>query len=86
MELIGKAEERCLRQTYDAAPGRASESEDDAKTVEISPLRSKLASIAMSLDEQELGWKNVNARDCCVSIRYLEGCTSASSLCHKNGF
>jgi hypothetical protein len=67
-------EEKCLRQTYDAASSRVSGSEDDAKTVEISPLKSKLASIAMFSDGPELDGKDANARDCCASIRYLEGC------------
>lgn len=51
-------------------------SEDDAKTVEISPLRSKLAPIAMFSDGPELGEKAANTRDCCVSIRYLEECAT----------
>ena len=50
-----------MRQTYDAASGRVSEFEDDAKTVEISPLRSKLASIAMFSDGPELDGKDANA-------------------------
>ena len=78
--MVGKVEEKCLRQTYDAASGRVSGSKDDAKTVEISPLRSKLASIAMFSDGPEPGWKDANARDCCASIRYLEGCATGSSL------
>ena len=58
-------EERCLRQTYDVG---MSSSKDDAKTVEISPLRSKLALIAMFSDGLELGEKDANALDRCVLI------------------
>ena len=73
LKLVGKVEERCLRQTYDAG---VSGSEDDAKTVKILPLRSKLALIAMFLDGLGLGEKDANTLDCCVLIRHLEGCAT----------